>query len=285
MKHPNRRLPRVLRDLLLTALCALLVAVGMHVFVYPASFAPSGADGIATVLQSLTGINAGLFTVLINAPLLGAAWFVLKKRYVLYTLLYTLLFSFFLFLLARIDFYQYTAADRMIPVLFGGLAQGLTGIMLRLGASSGGVDVIASMIQKRLPHKHTEAVISRICYSVALLSLPVYRNLESVLLSMLEIYVCERVSASILRTSRHAVRFEIVAPSLDALRDEILQELGRGATLLKAKGLFSGNEKTMIVCIADYRQIPALLSIVSRHPDAFVCYSDVMGVLGEFDRN
>ena len=164
MKREKQERRYVLRNLLLTALCALLVAIGMHVFIYPAAFAPSGVDGIATVLQSLTGINAGLFTVLINAPLLGAAWFVLKKRYVLYTLLYTLLFSFFLFLLARIDFYQYTAADRMIPVLFGGLAQGLTGMMLRLGASSGGVDVIASMIQKRLPHRHTETEISWISY-------------------------------------------------------------------------------------------------------------------------
>ncbi|MBQ9760796.1 MAG: YitT family protein [Clostridia bacterium] len=284
MKHPNRRLPRVLRDLLLSALCALLVAVGMHVFVFPAAFAPSGMDGIATVLQSLTGLNAGLFTALINAPLLVAAWFVLKRRYVLYTLLYTLLFSLFLFLLAKINFYQYVTDDRIIPVLFGGLAQGLTGIMLRLGASSGGVDVIASMIQKRLPHKHTETVISWISYSVVLLSLPVYRSLESALLSILEIYVCERVSASILRTSRHAVRFEIVAPSLDPLRFEILNELGRGATVLHAQGLFSGNEKKMVVCVADYRQIPALLSIVSRHPDTFVCYADVMGVLGEFER-
>jgi len=284
MKHPNRRLPHVLRDLLLSALCALLVAVGMHVFVFPAAFAPSGMDGIATVLQSLTGLNAGLFTALINAPLLVAAWFVLKRRYVLYTLLYTLLFSLFLFLLAKINFYQYVTDDRMIPVLFGGLAQGLTGIMLRLGASSGGVDVIASMIQKRLPHKHTETVISWISYSVVLLSLPVYRSLESALLSILEIYVCERVSASILRTSRHAVRFEIVAPSLDPLRFEILNELGRGATVLHAQGLFSGNEKKMLVCVADYRQIPALLSIVSRHPDTFVCYADVMGVLGEFER-
>ena len=208
----------------------------------------------------------------------------LKRRYVLYTLLYTLLFSLFLFLLAKINFYQYVTDDRIIPVLFGGLAQGLTGIMLRLGASSGGVDVIASMVQKRLPHKHTETVISWISYSVVLLSLPVYRSLESALLSILEIYVCERVSASILRTSRHAVRFEIVAPSLDPLRFEILNELGRGATVLHAQGLFSGNEKKMVVCVADYRQIPALLSIVSRHPDTFVCYADVMGVLGEFER-
>ncbi len=274
----------IARDLFLTALTSLLVALGMHVFIYPASFAPSGVDGIATVLQAVTKINAGLFTVLINLPLLVVAWFVLKKRYVLYTILYTVLFSFFLFLLEQIRFYQYTPENHMIPVLFGGLAQGLTGIMLRLGASSGGVDVLASMIHKKLPHHDTEVVISWISYSVVLLSLPVYRSLDSALWSILEIYVCEKVSTSILRTSRHAVRFEIVTDRVDDLREEILSELGRSATVMNATGLFTEHAKKVLVCVTDYRQIPALLHIVERHPDAFVCFSDVMGVHGEFER-
>ena len=121
---------------LLTVATALGVALGMHVFVYPTEFAPSGVDGLATVLQAITGINAGFFTVAINLPLLVVAWFVLKRRYVYYTLLYTAFLSFFLILLAKIDFYAYSPhGERILPAIFGGIAHGLTGIMLRLGAS------------------------------------------------------------------------------------------------------------------------------------------------------
>ena len=79
--------------LLITLLSAALSAFGLYVFVYPASFAPSGIDGIATMLQEKTSISAGLYSLIINIPLLIAAWFVLKKRYVIYTVIFTIVSS------------------------------------------------------------------------------------------------------------------------------------------------------------------------------------------------
>ena len=272
-------------NVILTCISAALVAFGMHIFIYPSDFAPSGVDGIATMLQSLTSVNAGVFTLLINVPLLAAAWFVLKKRYVLYTVLYTVLFSGFLIILQRIDFYQYTApTERLLPAIFGGVAQGLTGIMLRIGASSGGVDVVGSMIQRRMPHRNLESIISLISISIVALSYFVYRDLNSLLLSVVEIFVCERVTASILRDSRNAVKFEVVTDHPDAIKRDILYELNHGATVIDARGLYSDREKQMIVCVVSYRQIGDFLRIVSRYEGTFAYYSDVMGVRGNFER-
>ena len=111
---------------MITVATAFLVGMGMHIFIYPNDFAPSGVDGLATMLQKITGVNAGLFTLLINLPLLVAAWFVLKKRYVLLTVLYTVSQSLFLLLFEWLGLYQYvTTGDRILPALFGGVAQGL----------------------------------------------------------------------------------------------------------------------------------------------------------------
>ena len=141
----------------LLTLSAALSALGLHIFVYPAAMAPSGIDGIATMLQETTGLNAGYYTLLFNLPLLVAAWFVLKKKYVIYTVLFTLLSSSFLVILESVNFYSYVSPDeRIIPAIFSGVILGVrTGIMLKLGASSGGIDIIASMIQKKKPHLHT----------------------------------------------------------------------------------------------------------------------------------
>lgn len=189
----------------LTVITAFCVALGMHVFVYPTDFAPSGVDGISTMLQALTGINAGVFNLAINLPLLAVAWRVLSKRYVLYTVLYTLFLSLFLMLLARFSFYQYAPeGERVLPALFGGVAQGLTGVMLRIGASSGGVDVMGSMIQRKMPHRGVERIISMLSLAVVAVSFFVYGNLHSVLLSVIEIFVCERVTAAILGFRRGA---------------------------------------------------------------------------------
>jgi uncharacterized membrane-anchored protein YitT (DUF2179 family) len=268
-----------------TVAAAFLVGLGMHVFIYPNDFAPSGVDGLAAMLQKLTGLNAGIFTFAINLPLLVAAWFVLKKRYVLLTVLYTVSLSLFLLLFDWLGVYQYVAlTDRILPALFGGVAQGLTGIMLRFGASSGGVDVMGSMIQKKIPHKDVEKIISLLSVVIILISFVVYGNLQSVLLSVVEIFVCERVTARILRSSRGAVKFEIVTEHAKALKEDILHRVGRGATVLEGHGLYTEKPKQLILCVVNYRQIPAFLKVISRYPDTFVYYSDVMGVRGTFDR-
>lgn len=272
-------------DVVITVLTAGLVALGMHVFIYPNNFSPSGVDGLAAMLQKVTGINAGLFTFAINLPLLLAAWFVLKKRYVAYTLVYTVALSSFLLLLARVDFYRYVAQqDRLIPAIFGGVAQGLTGVMLRIGASSGGVDVMGSMIQKGMPYRDVEKIISLISVVIVAASFLVYGNLHSVLLSVVEIFVCERMTARILKSSRSAVRFEVITENAAEITAEIMRTLGHGATLIEGHGLYTQKSKSVIVCVVGYRQIPDFLHIVARHPGTFAYYSDVMGVRGKFRR-
>ena len=68
---------------MLTVVASAVSAFGLHIFVFGNSFAPSGIDGIATILQEMTKINAGLFTLILNLPLLIAAWFILNRRYVI----------------------------------------------------------------------------------------------------------------------------------------------------------------------------------------------------------
>ncbi len=275
---------RPLVALIATLASAALVSLGMHLFIFPADFAPSGWDGLATMLGEITHRNPGLFVPLLNAPLLVAAWFLLDRRYVLYTLLYTLSFSLFLLLWEALSIPAYTGGESWICVLFGGLAQGLTGIMLRIGASSGGADVLGSLLHLRLRRFHVERLISFVSLCVVLLSFFVYRRLESVLLSIAEIFVCEWVSASILRTTRSAVRFDVITDDPDELGDFILSELSHSASLLPVKGLHSQSQKTLLVCLVDRRQIPSFLRLLAFRRGIFAYYSGVLGVIGEFNR-
>lgn len=262
----------------------IIVAMGLWVFVYKADFAPSGVDGLATILQYLTGVNAGIYTFAINFPLLVAAWFILKKRYVIYTLIYTVVLSSSLLIFEKINMYQYVENDALAAV-FGGVTQGFTGMLLKIGGSSGGVDVIGCMIQKKMPHKDLEKIIAYLSYAIVAIGFAVYGNLHSVLLSVIEVFLCERVTAMILRDRRNAVKFEIVVDKsqTDAIREMIIFKLRHGATILKAQGAFSGEDKEILVCLVSYRQIAKFLHIIRKFDGAFVYYSDVMGVHGNFD--
>lgn len=286
-------------NLIVIILGSILVAMGLHVFVYKADFAPSGIDGLATMLQYLSEekfghkINAGIFTFALNFPLLIAAWFILKKRYVIYTVIYTVVVSVSLMLLAEWNFPQYdctiegTYNSHLVAAIFGGVAQGMTGVMLRLGGSSGGVDVIGCMIQKKVPHKNVESIIAVVSYVVVAISFFVYGNLNAVCLSVIEIFVCEKLTAVILKSNRSAVKFEIITDKehSGAIRDIIIYQLKHGATILKGQGMFSEQDKEMIVCLISYRQIPEFLKLVKDIPNTFLYYSDVTGIRGNFDFN
>lgn len=262
----------------------VLVALGLWVFVYKAYFAPTGVDGLATVLQYLTGVNAGIFTFALNFPLLVAAWFILKKRYVIYTLIYTVVLSVSLLIFEKIDMYQYAEND-VLAAVFGGVTQGLTGILLRIGGSSGGADVIGCMLHKKMPHKDLEKIIAYLSYVIVVIGFVVYGNLHSVLLSVIEIFVCERITAMILRDRRNAVKFEIVVneEQTNAVKEMVIMKLRHGATILKAEGAFSEQNKNVLFCLVSYRQIAEFLRIIKSFDGAFVYYSDVMGVHGNFD--
>lgn len=253
-------------------------------FVYKANFAPSGVDGLATVLQYLTKVNAGIFTFALNLPLLIAAWFMLKKRYVIYTLIYTVVLSITLLVCEKINMYQYTDND-VLAAIFGGVCQGLTAILLKIGGSSGGADVIGCMIQKKLPHKNVESIIAYVSYIIIVIGFIVYGNIHSALLSIIEVFVCEKISEMILRDRRNAVKFEIVVDKskTNILKDMIIFDLRHGATILKAEGAFSNEEKDILICLVSYRQIGEFLRLIKKIDGAFVYYSDVMGVHGNFD--
>jgi len=285
MVKEKQKTRKTITDILIIIPTTIIVAAGLWVFVYRADFAPSGVDGLATILQYLTKINAGVFTFLLNLPLLVVAWFILKKRYVIYTLIYTVTVSLSLLVFEKVELYQYTQNDALAAV-FGGVVQGLTGILLKIGGSSGGADVLGCLFQKKAPHKEVEKLISFFSYIVVAIGFAVYGNLHSVLLSVIEIFVCERVTYMILKDRRNAVKFEVVADAetIGKLKEAIIKELEHGVTIIDAEGGFSSEQKKILSCLVNYREIPDFLRLIKSTDGIFAYYSDVLGVKGNFDR-
>lgn len=270
-------------NVLLTVVASVISSLGLHIFVFGNSFAPSGIDGIATMLQEITRINAGIFTFVLNLPLLIAAWFILKKNYVIYTILFTVLASLWVYILGEVHFYQYVVeSDKVIVAIFSGLLLGArTGIMLRIGASSGGIDIIACIVQNKF-NRDVEKVISFVCYIIIGISYFVYRDLTCILLSVVQMFVFEKTVAFILKDTRNAVKFEIITKEPEKLKEEIIYELKHGATIVQSKGMFTDEQSTIVVTIVNTRQVPEFLRILKKYPDTFVYYTDVTGVNGNF---
>ncbi len=275
----------------LTAIVASVIsAVGIYFFVEPFSFAPSGIDGVSQMLNFIfhkefnLELNVGIINFVLNLPLIISAWFILKKRYVVYTGIYMLTSSLLVNLLHILNVPVVTYdLTPLIPAIFAGVAQGGTALMLKIGASSGGVDIIGCMIQTKMRHVKVERIIAILSYVIVGITFFVFGSLEAVLLSAIEVFVCEQVSSSVLKSTRSAVRFEIVTDEPEFICEEIINNLKHGATLIKGQGVFSENEKSVIVVVINYYQVAEFLQIISKSKNTFAYYVDVMGVKGRFD--
>lgn len=288
----------MLKKNLITALYivlgSLLSSFGIYYFVYPFSFAPVGVDGVATMLSIIfTGKTdiSGYLIFAINLPLLICSFFILDKKFTLLTFACVICSSGFLLLFQAIDLIGIIggypdAGDKLIPAIFSGVLLGVrTGLLLKAGASSGGVDILAGIIQKRNPYVNFERYITVICYVIIGLSYFVYWNVEAILLSVVQMFVFEKAAAAVMHNVRNAVEFKIVTDEPEKLKEDILGHLKHGATILSGKGMFTGKERSMIFCVVNTRQVPEFLKILNRHEHIFVYCSDVNNVAGNFRRH
>ncbi len=269
----------------LTLLASILHAVGLWVFVLPAKFASSEVSGISAMLDELTGINAGYYSLIINIPLLVCAWFFLKKRYVVYALLFTVISSGIMIVFEAVAFYQYPYEDayRVLSALFSGVLFGFrTGLMLKIGSSTGGSDIVAGLIQIKKPYMNVERIIMLIGYAISLSSYFVWHDLSSILLSFVQTFVLERVASSVLKDTRNAIEVKLVTPRPEELKNDILHELRHSATILESQGMYSDQKTYMVVSVLNTNQLPELTKILQKYPKTFVYYSEVAGVRGNF---
>lgn len=278
---------RRILDILIIFAASCLSAVGLHMFINPAGFAPSGVDGIATMLDSMFGINMGYTSLLFNVPLLIIAWFLLNKKYVVYTLTYTVTSSLLLILAERIDLYQYvTETNTWLAVVTSGFLLGLrTGILIKHGGSSGGIDIVACIIQKKRPYFNVETLISIISYLIIGVSFFVYGNLESILMSITQTVVFNFTMNAVLKPTRNAIEVKIITNNAEELKQDILHELKHGATVLKCRGMYTDDERDMVVTLINIRQLNELMQISRKYPNSFIYYDNVNGVWGNFRWN
>lgn len=278
---------RIILDLIITLFASVLSAVALYCFVETANFAPSGVDGISMMTQELTGINIGYVSLAINIPLLICAWFFINKKYVIYTSIFTVISSVAMILMEKFEVFQYISpTNAWVAVFASGIMMGLrTAIMIKIGGSTGGVDIVASIIQKKKPYLNIESLISIFCYIIIGISFFVYGNVESVVMSVAQMMIFNVAMNSVLRTTRNAVEVRIITSQPDDFKQDILLNLKHGATIIPCEGMFTGEQKKMLVTIINIRQMDDLIKLSRKYPNSFIYFSEVNGVWGNFRWN
>lgn len=226
----------------------------------------------------------GYVSLAINIPLLIIAWFFISKKYVIYTSLFTVVSSVAMIVMEKINMYEYITENHVwIAVFASGIMMGVrTAVMIRIGGSTGGVDIIACIVQKKKPYMNIETLISIFCYVTIGISFFVYQNIESVIMSVVQTLVFNLAMNSVLKPTRSAVEVRIITNEPEKFKEDILVNLKHGATVIDCHGMYTSEEKSMIVTIINIHQMDDLIKLSKKYDSAFVYFSDVSGILGNF---
>ena len=271
-------------DLVFLVVGTFLFALATHCFTAPNNIAPGGITGAATMLNYLFDINIGLAAFLMNVPILFLAWKFIGTKFCLKTLVSILLFTVFTdYVTPFIPVYTGGEQARMLAAIFGGILNGAgLGMIFSRGFTTGGTDIISSLIRLRFPFFSTGKVLFAVDLVVVAVSAFVYKNIESAFFAFISMYVTSKGIDAIVYGGDKGKLVLIVSNHSEEIVKNILENIGRGATFLKASGAYSKDDKNVIMTAIRPSQFYKLKKLVKAiDPMAFMIVSEASEVAGE----
>ena len=290
------------RDIFYLLAGSLLSAVAVNIFYVPVRLTMGGVSGIVSIIFQLTGqgefLPFGVLFGLLNIPLLLLGWRVIHLRFVWRSLVGTLAYSAMIDLTApamTTFFNTYLnrplsngAPDPLIFCLVGGVVYGVgLGLVFRGGYTTGGTDILAMVIQKKVAFCSIGQFLLVLDALIVLASAVAYRNQPEpgfllALYSFIAMYVTSKSIDVLLEGFDYCRTCTIISSKSDQIASRIIEQLERGVTGLKGRGMYTGTEKNVLLCVLSRRQVPAVKKLVMDiDPDAFVFVQEAREVVGE----
>lgn len=272
---------------LVIILIALVCALNYEIFVFPNAFAPSGLNGLCTMIQHIWGISVGYLSLIINIPLALLVYFKVNKPLAIRSMVYVVSFSVGLLILDHVDLsaiaYSTDSSTILGPLVAGIIYGSCYSLLVRASAYSGGTDFIAALIHKKHPQYNTISLILLLNVCVALLSFFVYGyQMEPVILCILYSFASSTVSDRLMKNGRSAIRFEIITDHPKEISDAIIHQMHHSATLIPGKGMYLGKETNILICVVNRTQAAAMSALIRSYPNTFAVISQVGEVMGNF---
>ena len=268
-------------DLLYFITGAVIYSVAVNMFLSPNGISPGGFTGVAAIVNYLTNIPTGTVLFAFNIPVLILGYIKMGGMFILKTSFVTALVSFSLDVSARI--LPILKTDGILASMFGGILMGLgLSLILLRGATTGGIDIIAKLINRKYRHLSVGKIILMADGIVIVLNAIVYKNAESALYSIVAMYAATRMMDILLYGADKGKIIYIVTSTPDLICREINHTIGRGVTRLSVVGGYTGENRTMLMCTVRAHEAAAVHDVVREYDSrAFIVVSDAGEIIGE----
>lgn len=267
-------------SLLTVILGNLLYTLTVKLFLLPANLISCGTTGLALVANHFLNIPMTGFILFFNMAMLAVGWMILGRKFAMTTVLSSILYPLFLEILNRVLGDISVTDNIMLNVLFAGMGLGISlGIVIRSGASTGGMD-IPPLVLKKFFHIPVSASLWVFDFCI-MLSQAAFHPLEDLLYGVLLLIVISIALNKVMLLGTSRTEVKIVSTRSDEIRQAILSRVDRGVTILHGQGGFGRQNTEVILSVVSNYELPRVQQLArSIDPDCFMIISQVTEVWG-----
>ena len=271
-----------IKNIFFIILGTAIFAFGLVHFNMQNNLAEGGFTGITLIIYQLFNINPSYTNLILNIPLFIVGWRFLGRLSFLYTIIGTVGLSVWLWIFERYQFNLPLENDLMLVSVFAGGFIGIgLGIIFRYEGTTGGVDIIARLVQKYVGWNMGKTMFLFDAF-VILLSLITYLSYREGLYTLIAVLIGAKLIDFMQEGAYTARGAMIISDKNEEIANVIMKEMERGVTVLKGYGSYSKKNREVLYCVVGKNEIVRLKNIIiSVDPNAFVSVSVVHDVLGE----
>ncbi|WP_379971253.1 YitT family protein [Ectobacillus sp. sgz5001026] len=256
---------------------AILMAVGLEVFLIPNNVIDGGITGIAIMLAHITGLPLGVFIFIINLPFFFIGYKQIGKTFAVSTLYGIIVLSISTGLLHTVP---KLTGDILLATVFGGVLAGIgVGLVIRNGGSLDGTEITAILINSRVPFSVGEIIMF---FNIFILgSAGFVFGWDRAMYSLMAYFIAFRTIDVVILGLDESKSAWIISDHHQEIGEAILARLGRGVTYLSGEGAYTGDDKKVIFAVISRLEEAKLKSIVEeKDPNAFLAVANIAEVRG-----
>ena len=269
-------------DILIDILGGIFIALGTYNFAAAAEFPMVGVNGIALIFYQLWGLPIGRTAMLLNIPIAVFCFKVLGRRFFLRSVRSILITSFLMDYAAPL--FPVYEGDRMLAAICTGILSGLGFALIYMrDSSTGGADFIILSLKALHPHLTIGKISFAMDAVIVLLGVMIVsKDIDSLIYGIIISFLLSTMVDKVMYGISAGKLTLIVTEHSREVAEKIDQATGRGATFLKAQGSYSGENKDVVMCACNNKQMYGIRSVVKEiDPDAFIIIMESNEVLGE----
>ena len=258
-----------------------IYCLGIVAFILPLDLITGGTTGLGLILEHYFHVPIELFAAIFNVSMFIMAWVLLGSSFAITTIVSTFYFPVILGVLQRFSFIQDLTTDPLLGTICAGLLIGIgIGVVIREGASTGGVDIPPLVLNKKFGLSVSVGLYA--CDFAILIAQMLFRDKEKTLYGILLVLIYTVVMEKVLVNGKSRIQVKIISDRYEEINTWILTKLDRGSTFfLSESGYLRKDTKTLMTVVSKRELVRLQHKVKEIDPEAFIVINDVKEVVGK----